>query len=71
MEGLIDTHKLAHPERKRTYVFPGEQKLELTDVTHVEVRASGKHRITTAGGRKLFVNSGWLWLEIETDEWSF
>lgn len=59
-------------EKRRIYTFPGNQQLMLENVTKVEVRPSGKHRVETAEGRKVFVNTGWLWLEIETDEgWSF
>jgi hypothetical protein len=59
------------PERKRTYTFPGGDVVVFENVTRIEVRESGKHRIETANGRKAFVSPGWLILEIEVDEWSF
>lgn len=58
------------PERKRTYVFPGGERLVLENVTKLEVRESGKHRVETKDGRKLFVAPGWLWIELEMDNWT-
>lgn len=62
---------LDKPERRRTYHFPGGLTATFEDVVKVEVRESGKHRIETASGRKAFIAPGWLWMEIETDEWTF
>lgn len=67
----IKWNHLKQPERKRTYHFPGGDVLTFENVIRVEVRDSGKHRIETADGRKAFVSTGWLWMEIETPEWSF
>ena len=61
---------LTVPERRRTYHFPGGESVTFEDVTKIEVRDSGKHRIETADGRKAFVCPGWLWLEIDTPEWT-
>jgi len=63
------------PERKRTYVFATSGSelvyLEFEDVTRIEVRESGTHRIETKSGRKAFVRPGWIALEISVDEWTF
>lgn len=63
--------ELNPPERKRKYTFPDGSSITFDDVTRIEVRESGKHRIETKAGRKAFVSPGWLWLEIDTDEWTF
>lgn len=62
---------LVPPERKRVYVFPGGERLALEEVTHLEVTESGKHRYQCGDGRKGFVNTGWLWIELDMDEWTF
>lgn len=58
-------------ERKRTYHYGGDETLVLQNVTRIEVRDSGTHRLETADGRKLFVRPEWLWIEIDTDDWVF
>jgi hypothetical protein len=58
-------------EKSRTYIFRGGNEIRFTDVTRIEVRDSGKHRIECKDGRKAFVNSCWLWLEIVADAWTF
>ena len=58
------------PERKRVYHFPGADRATFANVTKIEVRASGVHRIE-ADGKKFFVQPGWLWMEIDVDEWTF
>jgi len=67
----IKWSELKHPERKRVYHFANNETVEFVNVVRVEVRDSGKHRIETKEGRKAFVAPGWLWLEIDVDEWSF
>lgn len=62
--------KLTYPERKRTYHFPGGEKVTLEDVTHLLVRPSGTHRLMTSDGRKWIVPVGWLAIEIDADEWT-
>lgn len=66
----IQWTELHPPERKRTYHFP-TCSVTFEKVTRVEVRDSGKHRVETADGRKAFVNTGWLWMELDMDEWTF
>jgi len=58
-------------EHRRTYHFPGGYVASFENVTRIEVRESGKHRIETADGRKAFVAPGWMWMEIKTDAWTF
>lgn len=62
--------ELNPPERRRTYHFQNES-FTFENVVRIEVRESGKHRLETANGRKAFVNTGWLCLEIEADGWTF
>jgi hypothetical protein len=59
------------PERRRTYHFAGGDTITFENVVRIEVRPSGKHRIETADGRKVFVSPDWLWLEIDVDAWTF
>lgn len=66
----INWTELNPPERKRVYHFPGGQKVEFENVVRIEIRDSGKHRIETADGRKAIINVGWLWLKIDTSEWT-
>jgi len=61
--------ELSPPERSRTYHFPGES-FTFKDVARIEIRESGKHRIETKDGRKAFVNTGWMALEIDVDSWT-
>jgi hypothetical protein len=57
------------PERKRIYQFP-THRLVLSNVTKIEIRDSGKHRLECDQG-KIWVNAGWLWIELDVDEWTF
>jgi hypothetical protein len=70
MAGIAWT-ELSPPERKRTYVFPGGQKLELTDVVRIEVRESGKHRLECADGSRYIVAPEWLYIVLDVDDWTF
>jgi hypothetical protein len=63
--------ELSPPERSRTYAFPDGTQLKIENVSRIEVRESGKHRIETADGKKFFVCPGWLWMEIDVDAWTF
>jgi hypothetical protein len=56
-------------ERSRKYVFAGAE-LTLKNVVRIEVRDSGKHRFECADGAKGFVSAGWLWIELDVDEWT-
>jgi hypothetical protein len=62
--------ELNPPERKRTYVFPGNVKVEFDNVARIEVRDSGKHRIETADGVRAFVSPGWLYMMLDVDAWT-
>jgi hypothetical protein len=63
--------ELNPPEKSRTYHFANGDKVTFSNVVRIEVRESGTHRIETANGSKAFVRPEWLWLEIDTPEWSF
>lgn len=62
--------ELNPPEKRRTYHFTGGDEITFENVTRIEVRDSGKHRIETADGRKAFVSPGWLWIELDVAEWT-
>ena len=59
------------PEKKRTYLFPGGEKLEFEQVAAVCVRPSGSHRLETASGKKYIVAPGWLAIELDMEHWTF
>lgn len=63
--------ELAPCEKKRTYHFPGGEKVELHDVERIRVSDSGTHRLETGDGRKHIVPPGWLHIEINVEEWTF
>lgn len=67
----INWTELNPPERSRAYTFPDKTRLYFHDVSRIEVRESGKHRLEYGGGKKAFVAPGWICLEIDTDEWTF
>jgi hypothetical protein len=61
---------LSPKERSRTYHFPNGESVTFENVKRIEIRESGKVRIETENGRKAFVAPGWLWLEIDVDDWT-
>lgn len=70
MSDLVMT-ELRVPCKRRTYLFPNSERIDFKDVTHVCVRPSGTHRLNMADGTKAIVSSGWLAIELETEEWTF
>ncbi len=70
MKAKINWTEFNPPERKRTYYFPNGRIFRFENVARLEVTDSGKHRLETTSGRKAFVNTGWLMLEIDTDKWT-
>ena len=59
-------------EEKRTYYFPGGEKVILYNLTEIIVRKSGSHRIKTADGKSHIIAGGWLHIEIQsTGNWIF
>lgn len=62
--------ELNPPERKRTYYFPSGPSLTVNDVTHIEVRQSGKHRLQCKNGDKVFVAPNWNYIIVDVDEWT-
>lgn len=72
---VINWTEFGPPERKRTYHFPGGEVLTFEGVTRIEIRDSGKHRVECAPGkdgkvRRAFVSPGWLWVELDIDDWT-
>lgn len=66
---MIDWKKVKG-ERSRTYHFPGGNSVTFEGVTKLAVRPSGTHRLELSG-RKVIVAAGWLWIEINAQEWAF
>lgn len=67
---MIEMTKLNPPERSRTYHFPGDEKITLTNVTDFLARESGTHRLKTGDGHLHIVPGGWLHVEIDADGWT-
>jgi hypothetical protein len=63
--------KLAVPERKRTYLFPGGETVTIDNVIAVGVRSSGTHRVEAADGMKWIIPPGWLAICLDMDAWTF
>lgn len=57
------------PERKRTYVF-ASGRVEFENVTHLEVRPSGGHRLHYGPNLKAIVAPGWLAIILDVDGWT-
>lgn len=57
-------------EKKRTYVFPGNEKVELFDVIELIVRPSGTHRLKTNDKKLHIIPLGWIHIEIDEEEWT-
>lgn len=62
--------ELIAPERKRTYVFAGAEKLTFTNVTKVAVSTRGTHRLECDEGR-VIVPPTWLCIILDMDDWTF
>lgn len=59
------------PERERTYVFPGGERLTFSAVKAVGVSERGTHRLELTDGRRVIVPPRWLAIELDVDGWSF
>lgn len=57
-------------ERRRTYSFPGGEKVTLENVTHFLCRSTGTHRLRTADGLLHIVPVGWLHIELDVDDFT-
>ena len=57
--------------QKRTYYFPGNEKVELENVTELIVTESGNHRLKTADDKLHIIPPGWIHIEIyDQTEWN-
>lgn len=60
-------------EKTRTYFFPNKiedqmnHEVTVQFVTEVKVSDSGGHRLTCKYGKLVYIPTGWLAIEIETD----
>ena len=64
--------KIDPPEPKRTYLFPGGERVTVENVCAVCVRPSGGHRLETTDGRKWIIAPGWLAVELQgVAAWTF
>ena len=57
-------------EAKRTYIFPGGDKVELLNVVELVVRESGTHRIKTADKKLHVIPTGWIHIEVDAEDWT-
>ena len=70
MSDAIEMTEIKPAEKMRTYQFPGGQLVNLVNVTHFVSRPSGTHRLRTADGKLHVIPTGWLHIEIDTDDWT-
>lgn len=63
--------QLETPERKRTYIYPGGERLQVEGVTMIRLGSGYHHYLECADGSKVIMAPGWLAIEIDTDEWTF
>jgi hypothetical protein len=63
--------RLKTSERRRTYIFPGGDRLEYKWVSAVAISERGTHRLELSDGAKVIVRPGWLAVELDTDDWEF
>lgn len=54
-------------EFSRIYIFREGHELHVSDVRDVKVSESGGHRLTCKGGEMVYVTTGWLGIEIDSD----
>lgn len=64
------TNNINPPERSRIYHWHNGSKLEVKLVSDVQVTKSGYHKLTTEGGMHYLVAPGWLYIELDIDDWS-
>ena len=62
--------KLDPPERKRTYMFGGGNKITFTQVSAIAISSRGTHRLECAEGR-VIVAPTWLSILLDMDHWTF
>lgn len=55
-------------EMRRTYVFPNNNRISLFGVQELIVRKSGTHRLKTANGLMHIIPTGWIHIEISSED---
>lgn len=56
-------------EGSRTYIFPGSDRVFLLSPLELIVRKSGTHRIKTGDGKLHIIPTGWIHIEINSEDW--
>jgi hypothetical protein len=56
-------------EQRRTYYYP-QGEMVIDDVVKLAVPGS-THRLETKDGRKLIMNSNWMAIKLDVEDWSF
>lgn len=57
-------------EKQRTYKFPNNETVTLTDVCELVVRPNGTHRLKTSDGHSHIIPNGWIHIDLLIDKWS-
>lgn len=57
-------------EQNRRYIFPNGETVTFKNVVKFGVGSSGTHRLETKDGQKHIVNTGWLAINLDLDEWT-
>ena len=56
--------------QNRIYEYP-DCKIEVKNVTSINVSKSGTHRLNTNDGKKHIIPPGWRHIEFDAKEWTF
>lgn len=62
---------LEFKEKSRKYIYSNGFKLNIKNVIDVTISDSGNHRIETEDGKKYIVTTGWVAVELDTEQWTF
>lgn len=54
------TYKMKTPEKKRVYLFPGGDRVEIENVIESRASRHGNHQLTTSDGTVVVIPWGWI-----------
>ena len=54
-------------EKLRIYYFPKDESIHVVGVTDIQVSKSGGHRLTNKLGQLWYIPTGWLAIQIDSD----
>lgn len=66
-ESGLEFKDISH-QKYRVYTFPGREHVRIDNPTHLNISASGGHRLLDASGKSHYVPFGWIHIEWESKE---